>query len=543
VRVSAVSCGLAGTIVELEGIDGGVELHSRLVGTVNATNVAGAYLAARAIGIGAATAKTGIEGCPPPAGRFELIDAGQPFLVVVDYAHTPDALESLIQTARVLLGPGGRVHVVVGGRGEKDRFKRPRIGRVAASADSVVFTADSPGREDPKAIIDELYLGALEVPGAAVSAEPDRGAAIARAIAHAESGDAVLVVGRGHEQFLHLGERSVPFDDRKIARSAVHLAASRREGRRQRPVRASESLSRPSVSVVIAAHNAADTVGGALSSALAQTVAPLEVVLIDDGSSDNTADIAGILGDPIRVIRQSQRGPSAARNAGIAAARGQWVAFLDADDQWHPSKLECQLAALESRPGTVLVASDWSRDLPRGPLPAVVSQSIVTTRNLLVLNRFQTSTVLAERDAVRRAGGFDSRLDGAEDWDLWLRLSRTGGIVKLDWPFVQYTDSPAGYSKDLGRVYETMLAMLDREFASNAAARTPQTIYAWHFLRWAVAFGLARDSVAARRCLSDLRRHGLVTRVPAATVRYLMPFLARRAARHLKPHDSLALQT
>lgn len=116
-------------------------------------------------------------------------------------------------------------------------------------------------------------------------------------------------------------------------------------------------------------------------------------------------------------------------------ARGQWIAFLDADDEWHPSKLKFQLAALDSRRGTVLVASDWSRDMPQGVLPAVIGHSTVTTRDLLVLNRFQTSTVLAERVALRRVGGFDPRLDGAEDWDLWLRLSRTGGIVKLDWPF------------------------------------------------------------------------------------------------------------
>jgi UDP-N-acetylmuramoyl-L-alanyl-D-glutamate--2,6-diaminopimelate ligase len=533
VRVASTQRGLAGTIVELDGIDGGVELRSRLVGTVNATDVAAAYLAARTIGLSAEHAKAGIERCPPPAGRFELVEAGQPFLVVVDYAHTPDALESLIRTARTLVAPNGRVHLVVGGRGGKDRFKRPRIGHVAALADTAVFTADSPGHEDPRAIIEELHIGALEVPGADIVAEPDRRAAIAIAIEHAAPGDAVLIVGRGHERVFHIGERTIAFDDRNVARSALQLSSSLHPDGTCLPARAGRPAAPAPVSVVIAAHNAADTVTGAISSALSQTLTPLEVIVVDDGSSDHTAELARTFGDPIRVISQSQRGPSAARNVGIVAARGRWVAFLDADDQWHPSKLEFQLAALQSRPETVLVASDWSRDIPRAALPSVIAQSIVTTRDLLVLNRFQTSTVLVERDVVLRVGGFDPRLDGAEDWDMWLRTSRAGGIIKLDWPFVQYTDSPAGYSKNLERVYETMLVMLDREFGDNRTTRSPQTIYAWHFLRWAVAFGLANDSHGACRCLSDLRSHGLGTRAPAATVRYLVPFLARRAARHL----------
>jgi len=142
-------------IVELAGFDDGVQLHSQLVGIVNATNVAAAYLAARAVGVPVDRAKPAIAGYLPPRGRFELVEAGQPFFVVVDDAHTPDALTALIHTTRSLLdGCSRRIHVVVGARGGRDRFKRPQIGKIAASADDVVFTADSPGREDPHGMID-----------------------------------------------------------------------------------------------------------------------------------------------------------------------------------------------------------------------------------------------------------------------------------------------------------------------------------------------------------------------------------------------------
>lgn len=212
---------LAGSTVHLDGADGHVAISTHMVGAVNGANVAAAYLAARAIGIERETVVSAFENCPQPPGRFEVIDEGQPFLVVVDYAHTPDALASLVSTAQRHAGSDGQVRVVVGARGGRDRFKRPYTGAVAASAGWVVLTTDSPGDEDPASIIEQLRLGTMQVPSASVTVEVDRRRAITRAIEQACPGDVVLVVGRGHEQLQHIAGQAVHLDDREAARAAL----------------------------------------------------------------------------------------------------------------------------------------------------------------------------------------------------------------------------------------------------------------------------------------------------------------------------------
>ena len=223
VRLEVREHGLEGIAVTLAGIDGGVELTSRLVGAVNGPNVAAAYLAARRLGVQVDDAVRGIAQAAPPPGRFQLVDAGQPFLVVVDYAHTPDALGALIGTARRLAT--GRVTVVLGARGNRDRGKRTLMGRNASEADRVVLTADSPGDEPVGDIIQALYRGVLEGPcEASVFVDPDRRRAIDLAIATSEPGDVVLIIGRGHEQVQHFGDRAVFLDDRVVAREALARA-------------------------------------------------------------------------------------------------------------------------------------------------------------------------------------------------------------------------------------------------------------------------------------------------------------------------------
>jgi UDP-N-acetylmuramoyl-L-alanyl-D-glutamate--2,6-diaminopimelate ligase len=212
---------MEGTIVHLDGVDGGVTLDTQMVGVVNAPNVAAAYLAARAVGIEPDEARSGGERCAAPPGRFELVDAGQAFRVIVDYAHTPDSLAALIATARSIIGRGGHVQVVVGARGGRDRMKRPDTGRVAATADRVVLTTDSPGYEDPRAIIEQLRLGAVQATGVEIAVEPDRRRAIQLAVGDARPGDAVLIVGRGHEQVQHVAGQAVKLDDRLVARAAA----------------------------------------------------------------------------------------------------------------------------------------------------------------------------------------------------------------------------------------------------------------------------------------------------------------------------------
>jgi UDP-N-acetylmuramoyl-L-alanyl-D-glutamate--2,6-diaminopimelate ligase len=221
VRMEVRDRGLEGITVRLAGAGHDVVLPTRLIGRVNATNVAAAYLAARLLGVSPEAARSGIARCQAPSGRFEIIDAGQPYLVVVDFAHTPDALERLIATARGLAAPSGRLSVVVGHAGGRDRFNRQAMGHVAAQADRVVLTTDSPGDEDPLTILEQLKIGALLAGGREITVEVDRRLAIDAAISWAEADDVVLIVGRGHEQTQHFGSRSVHFDDRDEARQAI----------------------------------------------------------------------------------------------------------------------------------------------------------------------------------------------------------------------------------------------------------------------------------------------------------------------------------
>jgi len=212
--------GLGGIVVELAGPEERVRLSSPLVGQVNGANVTAAYLAARALGLSQDQVVAAIAGASAPPGRFELVGDGSPFLVVVDYAHTPDALAALIATARGI--SSGRVSVVLGARGGRDKGKRPETGRVAATADRVFLTTDSPGDEPIAEIIRALYRGTLEAHSRSdVVVEPDRRAAIERAVDESSPGDVVLIVGRGHEQFQHIGSETVQLDDRVAAREAL----------------------------------------------------------------------------------------------------------------------------------------------------------------------------------------------------------------------------------------------------------------------------------------------------------------------------------
>ena len=157
-------------------------------------------------------------------GRFEPVSAGQPFAVLVDYAHTPDSLETLLRAARGL--GDGRVIVVFGAGGDRDRGKRPLMGRVAAQlADHVIVTSDNPRSEDPVAIIAEVLQGT----GVDVEIDPDRRTAIERAVAIAAEGDVVVIAGKGHERGQEIAGVVHPFDDRAVARDAL-LALARQDG-------------------------------------------------------------------------------------------------------------------------------------------------------------------------------------------------------------------------------------------------------------------------------------------------------------------------
>ena len=158
----------------------------------------------------------GLAGAPSVPGRFESVDEGQPFSVIVDYAHTPDSLANVLRTARELAGE--RLICVFGCGGDRDRGKRPEMGRIASElADVAIVTSDNPRSEDPQAIIDEILGGVV----GDVEVEPDRRAAIAKAIEQARDRDVVVVAGKGHEQGQEFADRKIPFDDREVAREAL----------------------------------------------------------------------------------------------------------------------------------------------------------------------------------------------------------------------------------------------------------------------------------------------------------------------------------
>ena len=192
-----------------------LDAELKLQGRFNLENALGAAAAARALGVDDAAIARGIESVRVVPGRFEEVDEGQPFRVIVDYSHKPDALENVLRAARELAR--GRVLCVFGCGGDRDRAKRPVMGRIAAElADRAIATSDNPRSEDPLAIIDEILAGAPEL-----EVEPDRRAAIELAVGAAREGDVVLIAGKGHEQGQEIAGTIRPFDDRDVAREAL----------------------------------------------------------------------------------------------------------------------------------------------------------------------------------------------------------------------------------------------------------------------------------------------------------------------------------
>lgn len=200
--------------------NGKIQITSSLVGRINVYNILAAIGAAQALGISNDTIEAGIRNLESVSGRFQRIDLGQPFLVIVDYAHTDDALESLIRTAREL-NPKGRIITLFGCGGSKDRTKRPVMGEVTGRlSDLTILSSDNPRQEDPLKIISDIIVGVQKTSGKYVI-EPDREKAIGLAMDEARAGDIVLLAGKGHENYQILADRTLEFDDREMARRAL----------------------------------------------------------------------------------------------------------------------------------------------------------------------------------------------------------------------------------------------------------------------------------------------------------------------------------
>jgi UDP-N-acetylmuramoyl-L-alanyl-D-glutamate--2,6-diaminopimelate ligase len=234
-------CDLAGCRFTLRTPAGEREVSLALAGRFNVANALGAFAAAHALGGDHDMLVAALESPVRVPGRFEAVDEGQDFAVLVDYAHTPDSLENVLRAARELLdgdgpdsrGGGGRVVCVFGAGGDRDRGKRPLMGEVAARLADVVFvTSDNPRSEQPERIVAEIMDGATRGarPRGALPTQAivDRGAAISAAVAAARDGDVVVIAGKGHEQGQELaGGRKLPFDDATVARQALRSLGAR----------------------------------------------------------------------------------------------------------------------------------------------------------------------------------------------------------------------------------------------------------------------------------------------------------------------------
>jgi UDP-N-acetylmuramoyl-L-alanyl-D-glutamate--2,6-diaminopimelate ligase len=224
VRAVDVELGVAGNTFVISTPKGDVKVESSLVGAFNVSNCLAAAATCLQAGLGLEAIERGLSSGVSVPGRFESVDAGQDFSVVVDYAHTPDSLDNVLRAARGLAERSrGRVVAVFGCGGDRDRGKRPLMGAVAARlADTVIVTSDNPRSEDPAAIIDEILEGVIaEKAAGADGVYVDRREAIEVAVRGARPGDVVVIAGKGHETGQQFHDRTIPFDDRIVARGAL----------------------------------------------------------------------------------------------------------------------------------------------------------------------------------------------------------------------------------------------------------------------------------------------------------------------------------
>lgn len=209
-----------GTRFEVSTPSSSYEVETSLIGAHSVENCLAAIAASTALGASDEQIRAGIASLRGVPGRFEKVDCGQPFLVVVDFAHSPDAMAKTIDTARELTA--GRIISVFGAGGDRDQTKREPMGRIAAEkSDICIITSDNPRTENPQVIIGQIRQGASSVESADVRVEPDRYAAIQTAIREANAGDTVLIMGKGHENCQIVGTRRLPFDDREVARDTL----------------------------------------------------------------------------------------------------------------------------------------------------------------------------------------------------------------------------------------------------------------------------------------------------------------------------------
>jgi glycosyltransferase involved in cell wall biosynthesis len=255
------------------------------------------------------------------------------------------------------------------------------------------------------------------------------------------------------------------------------------------------------VSVVIPSYNYGRFVADAVKSVLAQTYTNLEVIVVDDGSKDDTRERLAPFGSAIRYLHQENKGLSAARNAGIRIATGEWIALLDADDVWHEGKLEAQLTAVSVLDNLGLIGSLPSKTLPtRLPkYPPVVELSV---RDFLVSSRTGPSGTLIRRQCFDRVGVFDETLASIEDRDMWLRVATRFRCVQVQSPCWWYRPHEGQMSRRASRMLENYKKVLDKFFTEHAEyLRFRRLAWSYLYLDAAWSFLDEGDHRAARNLM------------------------------------------
>jgi len=300
--------------------------------------------------------------------------------------------------------------------------------------------------------------------------------------------------------------------------------------------------SSPRISVVVPAYNCERTIGRALRSALEQRPAPDEIVVVDDGSTDATAATAEACGPRVRVIRQSNAGAPAARNRGIAETTGHLIAFLDADDEWLPGRLERGAAPFADAPDMGLTWCRLWRVFPDGAREIYGRHF---DRYLIFPRRFwppamqQTSGTMVRREAIARVGGFDEGLRTREDQDLWIRIAEAYRTVEVPEPLAIYHETEASLSKTAGfeRMRKDYFSIIERGFARRPDLYEPhrRTILAEAHWHWGLKYLAAGHKPRARGELARSLRFSPRARVLAAWAVSFFPSgwieAARRRAR------------
>lgn len=296
-----------------------------------------------------------------------------------------------------------------------------------------------------------------------------------------------------------------------------------------------------SVGVVIPAFNAARTIDRALSSVFAQALAPQAVVVIDDGSTDDTPSAVADRYPWVRLVTQANGGPSRARNAGAALLDTDWIAFLDADDAWFEDRISSQMAVAAAHPRAALVAAGWTRAAARDELRGADGAAI-TLHWLAVLSGYflGPSGVLVRRQAFEEAGGFRPEMDGIEDRDLFSRLAVAGEALLVDRVLWRYVPSPGSFSKTRMRGFLAGLALMAesrQEVERRFGRQAWEIVSAGSLLRYRLYFRRDRNADGVAMCereLSHLSRAAI-----AWAYRHLfLPQVGRRLAARLTGSDT-----